>query len=238
MPSQFSLFSRRFSVCLFGLTILSQGCLHSGQAEPVHFSPWVQQQADYELSYQPTPSTQARLARASHRKVNRVSTAPRSTTPQTKSPKQQVAIASRQSKIDRTQQQIDHSVATASRRYGVSSSLIRALIRQESNFNPRAVSRTGARGLTQLMPSTAWGECQLAEHELFEIDKNINCGVSYLSKQLKTFGRVDLALAAYNAGPGAVSRAIAAAGSREINQVTPHLKAETAPYVRKIVANK
>lgn len=86
----------------------------------------------------------------------------------------------------------------------VSADLVRALIQAESAFNPRAVSSKGAMGLMQLMPATA------AEHGVldpFNPAENIRAGVKYLKQLLVSYeGRVELALAAYNAGPGAVKK--------------------------------
>jgi len=135
-------------------------------------------------------------------------------------------------------QHIQRTIQTASQRTGLPESLLTSLIKKESSFNPRAVSRTGARGLMQLMPSTAHSECSLSRVQLFDIENNVNCGSSYLKKQLDYFGRIDLALAAYNAGPGAVRRAINKARTTNINSVTSHLKPETAPYVKKILQDK
>ncbi|HEY9885696.1 MAG TPA: lytic transglycosylase domain-containing protein [Vampirovibrionales bacterium] len=133
--------------------------------------------------------------------------------------------------------QILLSTKKASERTGIPQQLIMSLINKESSFNPYAVSRSGAKGLTQLMPTTAYYECGVSENELFDIDTNITCGVSYLDKQLNQFKRLDLAIAAYNAGPGAVRRAIEKSGSDNIHIVTAHLKPETAPYVSKILAS-
>jgi soluble lytic murein transglycosylase-like protein len=86
----------------------------------------------------------------------------------------------------------------------VSADLVRAVIQAESAFNPRAVSSKGAMGLMQLMPATA------AEHGVldpFNPAENIRAGVRYLKQLLDSYeGRVELALAAYNAGPGAVKK--------------------------------
>lgn len=86
---------------------------------------------------------------------------------------------------------------------GVPPALLDALIVQESRYNGRALSSKGAVGLTQLMPSTAR---QLGVANAWNVHDNIRGGARYLRQQLDEFGRVDLALAAYNAGPGRVRR--------------------------------
>jgi hypothetical protein len=78
-----------------------------------------------------------------------------------------------------------------------------ALIDQESRFNPMAVSPKGARGLGQLMPETA---AALGVRDVFEPIENLRGAARYLVAQLAAFGRADLALAAYNAGPHRVTR--------------------------------
>jgi len=89
-------------------------------------------------------------------------------------------------------------VAEASERYGVESCLVKAVIMAESSYNPRAVSRRGARGLMQLMPRTAES---LGVENIFDPVSNINAGVKYLKKLLDYFDNdAVLALAAYNAG--------------------------------------
>ncbi|MDJ0626163.1 MAG: lytic transglycosylase domain-containing protein [Candidatus Caenarcaniphilales bacterium] len=129
------------------------------------------------------------------------------------------------------------STKKVSRETGIPQQLIMSLINKESGFRKDAVSRSGARGLTQLMPKTAHYECGLSKYELFDVDKNIRCGIGYLEKQMKYFQKLDLAIAAYNAGPGAVRRAVEKAGTTDINRVTSLLKPETAPYVRKILVS-
>lgn len=91
-----------------------------------------------------------------------------------------------------------HSIMRASQAYKVDAALIRAIIHAESNYNPQAVSRAGAQGLMQLMPSTARA---LGVEDTFDPDLNIDGGVRYFRRLLDRFdGDVELALAAYNAG--------------------------------------
>ena len=90
------------------------------------------------------------------------------------------------------------SILRAAQTYKVDAALIRAIIFAESNYNPQAVSRAGARGLMQLMPTTArW----LGVEDPFDPELNIDGGVRYFKRLLDRFdGDVELALAAYNAG--------------------------------------
>jgi soluble lytic murein transglycosylase-like protein len=94
-------------------------------------------------------------------------------------------------------------VHQAAQRHALDADLLFALMRQESGFEPRAVSRAGARGLMQLMPATArrYGVTQI--HDPGE---NIAGGSAYLRDLINRFGRLELALAAYNAGEGAVEK--------------------------------
>ena len=102
-------------------------------------------------------------------------------------------------------------IAVAADAYGIDRLLMVALVRQESNFNPVVISRSGARGLTQLMPGTA-RLLGLRVDRRRRIDERVvpalalDAGARYLRMQLDRFRTVRLALAAYNAGPGAVRR--------------------------------
>ncbi len=113
------------------------------------------------------------------------------------------------------------TVRSAAEKYGVDKALIRAVIHAESGFREKAVSRAGARGLMQLMPATAK---DLGVSNSFNPVQNINGGAKYLAILLANFSDdVRLATAAYNAGPGAVTR---------YNGVPPY--AETQAYVERV----
>ncbi len=120
-----------------------------------------------------------------------------------------------------SQEDVDSAIAMAAARHNVDPNLVRAVVKVESNFNPNAVSRKGAMGLMQLMPSTAR---QLKVRNPFDPEQNVDAGVRHLKQLLESYGGdVNLTLAAYNAGSGAVARS---AG-------VPHF-AETRNYVRRI----
>src|SRR5580704_16859935 len=131
------------------------------------------------------------------------------------------AARSAAAEVSTSQQEIDAAIDQAASRHNVDPSLVRAVIKVESNFNPNAVSRTGAMGLMQLMPQTAR---QLNVSNPFDPEQNVDAGVRQLKQLMENYGGdVKLTLAAYNAGPGAVARS---AG-------VPHY-AETRQYVKRI----
>jgi len=115
-------------------------------------------------------------------------------------------------------------ITAAAKKYGIDPALLAGLVKQESGFNPNAGSPAGARGLTQLMPGTAAG---LGVTNVLDPAQSLDGGAQYLKAQLDAFGGdVARALAAYNAGPGAVQR---------YGGVPPY--AETQNYVRAVQAN-
>jgi soluble lytic murein transglycosylase-like protein len=114
-------------------------------------------------------------------------------------------------------------ITAAARKHGIDPALLAGLVRQESNFDPTAGSPAGARGLTQLMPGTA---ASLGVTDVTDPVQALDGGAKYLKQQLDAFGGdVTKALAAYNAGPGAVQR---------YGGVPPY--AETQNYVQKVQA--
>lgn len=118
---------------------------------------------------------------------------------------------------------IKQHLQNAAERYGISSALVDAVAWQESRYNNNARSPVGAIGIMQLMPSTARG---LGVADPTDVGQNIAGGAAYLRSQLDRFGNnVPLALAAYNAGPGAV---------RRYGGIPPYR--ETQNYVRQIMS--
>jgi membrane-bound lytic murein transglycosylase MltF len=124
--------------------------------------------------------------------------------------------------MDISDDMFDHYISEASRFYGLDFFLIKAMIKVESDFNPRAVSKKGAKGLMQIMP---FNFDQLRIVDPFDPKENIMGGSMYIKQLLLQYkGRLPLALAAYNAGPNAVNR---------YKRIPPYR--ETENYVKKVM---
>jgi len=120
--------------------------------------------------------------------------------------------------------QYDHMITKAAGKFNLDVALIKAVIKAESNFNHKAVSRAGAKGLMQLMPQTA---SILKVDDVFHPGDNIEGGARYLRYLLNVYrGNLTLALAAYNAGEGAVAK---------YNYGVPPYR-ETQNYIRRVLA--
>ena len=130
-----------------------------------------------------------------------------------------------QDKLDVTAMtKYDDIIENNAKKYSIPKKLIKSVIKQESNFNPKAISPKGAKGLMQLMPETA---DFLGVRNVFNPAENIEAGVKYLKMMLNKFGgNVEEALAAYNAGPEIVER----------NNGIPDY-AETKDYIKNVLSN-
>jgi len=127
-----------------------------------------------------------------------------------------------QEEISELMPRINEAISSASEKYGVDESMIRAIIKQESSFQPLSLSTSGAMGLMQLMPQTAK---LLSVTDPYNIEQNIMGGTRYFKAQLDAFdGSTELALAAYNAGPNNV---------RKYGGIPPFAQAQN--FVRNII---
>jgi soluble lytic murein transglycosylase-like protein len=128
----------------------------------------------------------------------------------------------------------DQTIIDAAKKFDVDAALVSAVIKAESDFNPREMSNKGARGLMQLMPATAE---RFGVTDSFDPVANIYAGTRYLRWLLKTFeGNADLAVAAYNAGEGNVWKYNGVPPFREtvtyINRIAKHIRAAAQKAAR------
>lgn len=126
-------------------------------------------------------------------------------------------------------QRINNAITAASKKYGVDEKLIRAIIKQESDFNPNVKSSAGAMGLMQLMPENCKED---GVTDPFNIEQNIDGGTKQLKGYLKKYKNTEMALMAYNAGPGTVQKR----GVQSVNDLYK-MPSETRNYVVKIMKN-
>lgn len=123
-----------------------------------------------------------------------------------------------------------NEIAAAAAKYGLDPALLAGVVKQESNFNPNAQSGVGAKGLTQLMDATARG---LGVTNSFDPAQSLDGGAKFLSGLLKQFhGDPSLALAAYNAGPGAVQKYGGIPPYQETQRYVPQVLGYTAQFRR------
>lgn len=120
----------------------------------------------------------------------------------------------------------DELIVNAARHFDVDAALVSAVIKAESDYDPRTLSHKGARGLMQLMPATAE---RFGVTDSFDPEQNVYAGVRYLRWLLKTFdGNADLAVAAYNAGEGNIWKYNGVPPFREtvnyINRIAKHVR--------------
>lgn len=122
-----------------------------------------------------------------------------------------------------SKQKFDEMISSTASKYGIDPHLVRAIVKAESDYDEKAVSKKGATGLMQLMPATA---TRMGVKNIHDPVDNVDGGIRYLSKLLKMFDwQVPLAVAAYNAGENAVVK--------YGNKVPPY--SETQTYVKRVL---
>ncbi len=140
---------------------------------------------------------------------------------------------------------VRETLIESSKANGLDPSMVASLIRQESNFNPRATSPVGARGLMQLMPSVGrtlargQGVAGYSDESLYDPTINITLGTRHLSGLFRRTSNLERVLAAYNAGESRVTRWITKAGANDPEMFTERIPfVETRDYVRAIIRNR
>ena len=133
------------------------------------------------------------------------------------------SVQNKKNPTSASRSEIDNLITKYADKNGLDEAFVKAVINQESGFNPNATSHCGAMGLMQLMPATAQG---LGVTNAYDAEQNIEGGTKYLKGLMDRFGNdKQLALAAYNAGPNAV---------KKYGGIPPY--AETQNYVKKVLS--
>lgn len=209
------------STCIFGgallacsLSLVTAALVSDAVAAPIY----VVKEADGSIRFtdrKPADSKNAKVFTSSGNNFGHYSIAPSKA-------KLWSRGAGRHSTVSHRSRQYESVIAQASQANNLDPALVKAVIHAESSFNPQAISRNGAIGLMQLMPTTA-KRLGVRPHVP---EENIKGGVRYLSNLIRAFkGNLKLALAAYNAGEGVV---------RRYQGIPPY--EETQTYVRKVLA--
>ena len=134
------------------------------------------------------------------------------------------SISNKKNSTETSRAEINELIEKYAEKNGLDSDFVKAVVKQESGFNPNATSHCGAMGLMQLMPSTAES---LGVTNAYDAEQNIQGGTKYLKGLMDRFdNNKSLALAAYNAGPNAV---------KKYGGIPPY--AETQNYVKKVLSN-
>ncbi len=135
----------------------------------------------------------------------------------------------------------EREVSEATGRFGVEPYLVWAIMKQESAFNPAAVSWVGASGLMQLMPGTAKWEAdtlKIGKYDVFSVGDNVILGTAHISRLTKTYPRLEWAVAAYNAGGGNVNKWNRNSGKKPLDLWMEDVPfSETRGYVKNVMGN-
>lgn len=147
----------------------------------------------------------------------------------------QFSLKSEFSKIkyldSKTKKELIESITFSAKETGLPEKLIFLLVKHESSFRQYVVSSAGAAGYTQLMPATAKHFCNLHYNKIFETKTNILCGAKYLKRLMNEFdGDMQLALAAYNAGPNRIRKLISHSNG-SFTDIKHKIPRETKTYV-------
>jgi len=188
----FPFICRRRSRVLSGLAAVIAAIVLANNGVLAQSGVFKHRAADGSVTFSDAPIRNGQVVRTSYKGTIR--------TPTIANPCKGLSVA----ELDAKGHALHSQFAKASRQSGVNASLLKAVARAESCFDPSAISRAGARGLMQLMPPTA---DELGVRDIHDLEQNLQGGARYLAAMLARYSNdLDLALAAYNAGPGNVDK--------------------------------